>query len=429
MIRHQPSLCFGRSRVLDVGLAFVVSATVMTGVFSPSVVGAADENKIAAQASFREVVPWLPKGVLPEGTLLAFEEHAQFVYLAGRPSASQESFQGDDRGGVRIRLVFLRPATLVVDVWPFEAKRWDKGKPAAMSTVEVPPVSGKKSKRAVCVYHAPTEEKKRKADSISLENNICDVAITEGDRTFHLALPLDLRETARITVKPTDGDTILLNRRLPAGVMPFGQEGMRLIERWDSRYRGDSRPAWDKGFPSSHLKAAVEGGVIKPGRAVVLGCGTGTNAIYLAKKGFDVTAIDIAPTALNLAEEKAEKADVKVRWLLASVLAPPADLKKFDFIFDRGCYHGVRRNNAEAYVRTVKRLSRPGTNILVLAGNANEERHYGPPRVKEEELRGDFSSAFDFVRLDTVHFDSVDPNQKGALAWSVLLRRKAEKKR
>jgi len=399
----------------------------VASVFSPSIVGAADEGKTAAHARFREVVPWLPKGVLPEGEILAFEEHAQFVYLAGRPSVSQHSSQGDDRGGACIRLVFLRPATLMIDAWPFEAKRWDRGELTAMSTVEAPSISGKRSKRALCVYHDPTQEKERRAVSMRVENNVCDVAITEGDRTFDLVLPLDVRKTARISVKPTDGDTILLNRRLPAGVMPFGQEGMRLIERWDSRYRADFRPAWDKGFPSSHLKAAVEGGVIKPGRAVVLGCGTGTNAIYLAKKGFDVTAIDIAPTALNFAEEKAEKADAKVRWLLASVLAPPANLKKFDFIFDRGCYHGVRRNNAEAYVRTLERLSRPGTNILILAGNANEERHYGPPRVKEEELRGDFSSAFDFVRLDTVHFDSVDPNQKGALAWLVLLRRKVDK--
>ncbi len=148
--------------------------------------------------------------------------------------------------------------------------------------------------------------------------------------------------------------------------------------------------------------------------------------VYLAQKGFDVTAIDVAPTALNLAHKKAEAADVKVRWLLADVLTPPADLKTFDFIFDRGCYHGVRSNNAQGYVKTVKRLSQPGTHILILAGNANEQRHYGPPRVKEKELRNDFSSAFDFIRLDTVHFDSIDAKQQGALAWSILLRRKAQ---
>ena len=77
-------------------------------------------------------------------------------------------------------------------------------------------------------------------------------------------------------------------------------------------------------------------------------------------------------------------------------------------------------------MKTLKQLSRSGTHVLILAGNANEERHYGPPRVKEEELRGDFSSDFDFAQLKTVHFDSVDPQRQGALAWSVLLRRKAK---
>jgi SAM-dependent methyltransferase len=237
-----------------------------------------------------------------------------------------------------------------------------------------------------------------------------------------------LAETARIAVESTEEEAIVPCRRLPAGVLPSGPEGMRLMERWDSRYRADSRPGWDKGFPSSHLKAAVEGGVIRPGRSVVLGCGSGTNAVYLAKQGFDVTAIDIAPTALNLAEEKAEKAGVEVRWLLADVLALPADLGAFDVIFDRGCYHGVRRVSAKGYVKSLKRLSRPGTQVLILAGNANEERRYGPPRVTEEEIRGDFSPAFDFVRLDTVRFDSGEPDGEGALAWAIRLRRKAEQK-
>jgi SAM-dependent methyltransferase len=156
---------------------------------------------------------------------------------------------------------------------------------------------------------------------------------------------------------------------------------------------------------------------------VVLGCGTGTNPVYLAGRGFDVTAIDIAPTALVRAEEKARKAGVKVRWVLADVLAVP-DLGAFDFIFDRGCYHGVRRVSATGFVKTVRRLSREGTRFLIVAGNANETRRGGPPRVKESEVRSDFSRWFDFVWLREARFDSRDPKGKGPLAWSILLRRK-----
>jgi SAM-dependent methyltransferase len=197
------------------------------------------------------------------------------------------------------------------------------------------------------------------------------------------------------------------------------------VERWDAAYRDGRRPGWDTGRPSSELKKAVEDGTIRACRAVVLGCGTGTNAIYLAGKGFDVTGIDIAPTALAHAEQKARKAGVRVRWMVADVLAPPA-LEPFDLIYDRGCYHGVRRQSAAGYVEAVRRLSRPGTRLLILAGNANEPRRYGPPRIKEEEIRADFSARFEFEWLRETKFDTRDAASSGALAWSILLRRKEE---
>ena len=197
-------------------------------------------------------------------------------------------------------------------------------------------------------------------------------------------------------------------------------------ERWDGMYRDGRKAPWDIGRPSSDLKQAVENGTLRPCRVVELGCGPGNDAIYLAGRGFDVTAIDIAPSALRQAEKKATNAGVKVRWLHADVLNPP-ELEPFDLIYDRGCYHGVRRQNAAGYVATLRRLSRPGTQVLILAGNANEPPpHYGPPRVREADIRADFGPWFEFQRLRETRFDTTDPNGKGALAWSILLRRKAK---
>jgi SAM-dependent methyltransferase len=159
---------------------------------------------------------------------------------------------------------------------------------------------------------------------------------------------------------------------------------------------------------------------------VELGCGSGNDAIYLAGRGFDVTAIDIAPSALSQAEKKAKDAGVKVGWLHADVLNPP-ELEPFDLIYDRGCYHGVRRQNAAGYVATLRRLSRPGTQVLILAGNANEPPpHSGPPRVREADIRADFGPWFEFQWLRETRFDTTELDRKGALAWSILLRRKAE---
>jgi len=208
----------------------------------------------------------------------------------------------------------------------------------------------------------------------------------------------------------------------PAGASP--PPDPQLVERWDASYRDGRRPGWDTGRPSTELKRLFEQKLLRPGRVLELGCGTGVNAVYLASQGCDVTAIDLAPTALQTAKERAREAGVQVRWVQADVLAPPP-LEPFDLIFDRGCYHGVRRQNAAGYVETVKRLCRPGGRVLILAGNSNEPGPaYGPPRVDETELVSDFSAAFDFERLQEIRFDTADHNRPGAWAWSVLLRRK-----
>jgi len=200
----------------------------------------------------------------------------------------------------------------------------------------------------------------------------------------------------------------------------------KLVEQWDARYRNDNRPAWDTGRPSSNLKRLLARKNLQPCRVLELGCGTGVNAVHLAERGFEVTAIDIAPTALKLAKQRASKAGVEVRWIQADVLDPPP-LDFFDLIFDRGCYHGVRRQGPSRYVEVVKRLCRPQGQVFVLAGNANEQgAHYGPPRVDEQELIEDFADAFDFEELRETRFDTADKDSQGALAWSVLLRRKQQ---
>ncbi len=201
-----------------------------------------------------------------------------------------------------------------------------------------------------------------------------------------------------------------------------------MMERWDSSYRRDRMPGWDVGRPASELKAIVENGTIKPCRALVLGCGTGTNAVYLASKGFEVTGVDVAPTALVLAEQRATEANVSVLWLMADVVALP-DIGTFDFIFDRGCYHHVQLYNAAGFVQSMDSRTAPGARFLLLAGNANEPTHGGPPRVEETQLVNNFAGTWDFVSLQEIRFESRDPNHKtGPWAWSALMRRRATNK-
>jgi SAM-dependent methyltransferase len=202
---------------------------------------------------------------------------------------------------------------------------------------------------------------------------------------------------------------------------------MSNLARWEGHYESGDTP-WETGQPSSELRRVVAEVALAPCRAAELGCGTGTNAVWLAGEGFDVTAIDLSPLAVGRARQRAAAAGVAVRFLTGDVLAPPAELTgPFDFVFDRGCYHVVRRDDVAAYLGTLGRLARPGSLLLVLAGNARRPHEPGPPVVSEEELHRELGSLFDVVRLREIHFDRPPGDEEDILGWSYLGRRREEK--
>ena len=193
-------------------------------------------------------------------------------------------------------------------------------------------------------------------------------------------------------------------------------------EHWEKRYREGESP-WDTGRPSTELMRVVQAEGIAPCRALEPGCGTGSNAVWLAQQGFDVTAVDLAPLALERAEARAKAAGVKVRFVAGSVLEPPELGGPFPFFFDRGCYHVVRRVDVAAYLRTLERVTGPGSTGLVLAGNAREPHDPGPPVVSEQEIRVELGRVFEIVRLREFRFDSAPGRDEHFLGWSCLLRR------
>ena len=85
---------------------------------------------------------------------------------------------------------------------------------------------------------------------------------------------------------------------------------------WDERYAGAER-MWS-GQPNGALVAEIRD--LPPGRVLDVGCGEGGDAVWLARQGWDVTALDVSQVALDRAERAAEAAGVKVRWLHAGLL-------------------------------------------------------------------------------------------------------------
>jgi SAM-dependent methyltransferase len=154
-----------------------------------------------------------------------------------------------------------------------------------------------------------------------------------------------------------------------------------------------------------------------------IGCGTGTDALEFARRGFQVTAIDLVEQAIRSARGKARRANVKVDFRVGDVLK--ADLGgPYDILFDRGVYHALRLSDLKGFQQMLRRVTHPGSWWLSLAGNANEKRDgEGPPVVHEHEIRAELGPLFDIVELRECRFTT---NQQGfrPLAWSILMRRK-----
>lgn len=191
---------------------------------------------------------------------------------------------------------------------------------------------------------------------------------------------------------------------------------------WNDRYvRGDL--PWDTNQPSSELQRVLSEYSIQPCRALDIGCGTGTNVVYLAAKDFDATGIDLAPQAIEMAKARAAAARLPCKFAAVDIFNLPDLGGPFDFIFDRGCFHILRQIDEPRAVVVYEQLLSPTGKLLLLAGNANEKPmpEQGPPRVTAEQLCHAFAN-LRLVHLREIFFDKVNQDYR-PLAWSMFARK------
>ena len=192
--------------------------------------------------------------------------------------------------------------------------------------------------------------------------------------------------------------------------------------RFAGRYASGETP-WDTAAPEPELVRALDAGLLAGRTALEFGCGTGANAVELARRGFEVTAVDLVPQAIETAKSRARDAGVSIDFRVADVLADDFG-QAYDVLFDRGAYHCIRKDGVDRFRAFLARVTRPGTQWLCLAGNANENMDgEGPPRVHEREIREEVGDLFDIIDLREVR---IGTSQEGfrPLFWAALMRRK-----
>src|SRR5262249_22469902 len=143
-------------------------------------------------------------------------------------------------------------------------------------------------------------------------------------------------------------------RRMPADQPPASPG-------WEERYQQQAVETMPWFYPEldDDLRQALDQLGLRTGHALDLGTGPGTQAMQLARRGFDVTATDISEAAIHLARQKAEAQGLSITWqqddILTTRLTGP-----FDLIFDRGCFHVLPAERRPDYVATIAGLLKPG---------------------------------------------------------------------
>jgi ubiquinone/menaquinone biosynthesis C-methylase UbiE len=186
---------------------------------------------------------------------------------------------------------------------------------------------------------------------------------------------------------------------------------------WDVMYLFKKTP-WDTGVTPPEIVALIESGKVPIGRALDLGCGTGTNAITLAQHGFTVTGIDVSRRAIAAAQRKTrsaqltdrvryERGDVTLmrRWVLGGSI---------DFAYDIGCFHNLKVEARQRYVAALTGVLKPGAMYMLYAFEPQTDGR----GVALDEIAALFDAPY---RLDGMRRGQ-DGSGRGS-AWYTLMKR------
>ncbi|MDJ0269615.1 MAG: methyltransferase domain-containing protein [Aigarchaeota archaeon] len=178
-----------------------------------------------------------------------------------------------------------------------------------------------------------------------------------------------------------------------------------MLSFWDMAYLTGLAP-WDSGEPLRELVEMVKRGMIKPSKVLDIGCGTGSNVVFLASKGFETHGLDISRVALAKASKRAAAKGVKC--FLHHLDFRDADkvskLGDFDLAIDVGCYHSLP-NGADRlrYINSLNKVLRKGGEYFLWCFVRGKSFSWGPPGVYENEIEQNYRERYDILESHRIN--------------------------
>jgi SAM-dependent methyltransferase len=195
-----------------------------------------------------------------------------------------------------------------------------------------------------------------------------------------------------------------------------------MAHAWNERYAEGFMP-WDTGVPEPVLMQMVESGTLPVGRALDVGCGTGTNAIWLAQHGYTVLGVDVAPLAIEKARAKLP-AGLPCRFATLDFLVEQPEGGPFQLVFDRGCFHVFDEpaDRTKLASRVAAVLAPDGMWLSLIGSTEGPPREMGPPRRSLRDVADAIEPHLEILSVRSAAFrDAPEP----AKAWICLSQRRA----
>ena len=183
------------------------------------------------------------------------------------------------------------------------------------------------------------------------------------------------------------------------------EDGSRAAD-WDRAYSRDWVP-WDIGRPQPAIVRVADAGEIAS-PVLDAGCGTGEHALFLASRGMEVLGVDLAPTAVARAREKARTRGLDADFVVGDVLALDRLERRFATVIDSGTFHVFDDPDRTRYVRSLASALEPGGVLHVLCFSELTLGTRGPRRVTQAELGDAFADGWDVRRIEATRFDVLD---------------------
>lgn len=198
------------------------------------------------------------------------------------------------------------------------------------------------------------------------------------------------------------------------------------MNRFDLMYRLGFAP-WERRDVERSWKPLLDGpDALSPGRALDIGCGSGRDAVYLAKRGWQVTGVDFAEAGLNAARQRAREEGVEVQWLKGDVaeLGALGVTPGYDLLYDFGCMHLLPDQARRGVARGLGELAAAPATLLIGAFMAGR-RILLPRGMDEEELVALLGDGWELQERQSEVTDDMPPPIRRAQPTLYRLTRRA----